>query len=665
MNPTNSILLEGIGPGMLVAGMLLLLLPWIRRESAWRLLPIAIVLALTVRYLLWRVTVTIPPISDTTDFIVGCLFFAIECAAVTGSIISYITLTRTKQRSSEVDANSEWLASLEKPPLVDVFICTYNEEREILERTMLGATGMSHPNFRVWVLDDGRRPWLAELAAELKCNYLTRSDNAHAKAGNINNALRHVAALETPPDFISILDADFVPTAAFLTRALALFRDDSVGIVQTPQHFINPDPIQANLQASDTWPDEQRYFFDVLMPAKDAWGTAFCCGTSSVIRMVALAKVGGFATESVTEDYLLTLRLKRHGYQTVYLNERLSLGLAPEGIKEYITQRSRWCLGFMQIVRGADGPFKFGNGLHFLDRLSLVESLLYWSAAYLFRVAGILIPILYLLFDIHAVNVGTADGIANFVPYYLAQIAVMAWLSGQRVLPVMTDVSQLLAAREILTAVAIGLFRPKGQKFKVTAKGGDRSKTVIQWRMLITFAAFLGPDHSWHRGCVRRQRLAAGLQHGRALLVLVQHAHPDLGDCRLHRAAAAAPQRTPARRPPRHLDDRLADAPLRDCRHFAGRDAHSRPGTCRAGHRGRRSTGSGPLRRAHRAPLRPRFRDRDRTQLRRAGRHDPAGLLGRLSVRGGAHPPGRRRAQSAGAHLPVVPARQFGSGQDR
>ena len=69
-----------------------MLLPWIERESSWRVLPIAIVLALTVRYLLWRVTVTIPPMRDTTDFIVGCLFFAIECAAVTGSIISYITL---------------------------------------------------------------------------------------------------------------------------------------------------------------------------------------------------------------------------------------------------------------------------------------------------------------------------------------------------------------------------------------------------------------------------------------------------------------------------------------------------------------------------------------------------------------------------------------------
>ncbi len=491
MNPILSIFLQGATPGILLGASLMLLMPWLDRDSRWRMLPIAIVLALTANYLFWRVTVTIPPASDPLDFYAGWLFFAIECAAVTGSVISYITLSRTKNRSAEVEANTAWLFSQTNLPLVDVFICTYNEDREILERTMLGATGMSYPNYRVWVLDDGRRAWLADLAAELGCQYLTRPDNAHAKAGNINHAIQHVSALDNPPDFISILDADFVPTPMFLSRALTLFREKDVGIVQTPQHFINPDPIQANLQASDAWPDEQRYFFDVLMPAKDAWGTAFCCGTSSVIRATALRKAGGFPTESVTEDYLLTLRLKRSGYRTVYLNERLSLGLAPEGLKEYITQRSRWCLGFMQIIRGKDGPFNLGNGLRFLDRVSLVESLLYWSGAYLFRVAGILVPILYLLFGIHAVNVGTADGIAHFLPYYLAQIIVMGWLSGRRVLPVMTDVSQLLAARPILTAVAIGLFRPKGQKFKVTAKGGDRAKTIIQWRMMGPFAALL------------------------------------------------------------------------------------------------------------------------------------------------------------------------------
>ena len=49
------------------------------------------------------------------------------------------------------------------PPLVDVFICTYNEEQAILERTIIGALSLDYPRYRVWVLDDGRRPWLQTL----------------------------------------------------------------------------------------------------------------------------------------------------------------------------------------------------------------------------------------------------------------------------------------------------------------------------------------------------------------------------------------------------------------------------------------------------------------------------------------------------------------------
>lgn len=488
MNPIISVIQEGITPGIIVGGILIGLLPLLNRDGRWRALPVVLVLVLVVHYLYWRATATLPSMAHPLDFTAGVTFFLIELLAVTGSIISYATLSRTRNRSPEVEANSAWLAAQPEQPLVDVFICTYNEEREILERTMLGAAAMSYPNYRVWVLDDGQRPWLAQLAGELGCNYLTRADNAHAKAGNINNGIRHVSALETPPDFISILDADFVPTPAFLTRALTLFREDDVGVVQTPQHFINPDPIQANLHASEIWPDEQRYFFDVLMASRDAWGTAFCCGTSSVIRMSALAGIGGFPTDSVTEDYLLTLRMKRRGYRTVYLNERLTLGLAPEGLLEYTTQRARWCLGFMQIVRGPDGPLKANNGLQFIDRVGLLESFFYWSGSYLLRIASVIVPILYLMLDIHVVDISTAEGIANFLPYYIGQVLVMGWLSGNRILPVMTDASQLLAAREILAAVTIGLFRPKGHKFKVTAKGGDRSRHFVQWRMLIVFA---------------------------------------------------------------------------------------------------------------------------------------------------------------------------------
>ena len=66
------------------------------------------------------------------------------------------------------------------------------------------------------------------------------------------------------------------------------------GLVQTPQHFFNRDPIQSNLLVGHVWPDEQRFFFDHVLASKDAWGAAFCCGTSSVIRVEALEACGGF-----------------------------------------------------------------------------------------------------------------------------------------------------------------------------------------------------------------------------------------------------------------------------------------------------------------------------------------------------------------------------------
>ena len=166
MNPILSVLSEGAVPGLIIAGLLLATMPWINRHSRFRVLPIILVLALTAKYLFWRVTATIPSLSNPVDFVVGWLFFLIEIGAVTGSIISYITLTRTSERTSEVEKNTPWLNALPHMPLIDVFICTYNEEREILERTIVGATGMTYANFRVWVLDDGRRPWLAELADE-------------------------------------------------------------------------------------------------------------------------------------------------------------------------------------------------------------------------------------------------------------------------------------------------------------------------------------------------------------------------------------------------------------------------------------------------------------------------------------------------------------------
>ena len=493
MSPTATLLVEILAPGLLVIGLALVVLPWLKpSDERARAAVVAVVVVLMWRYMCWRWLATLPPFGLTVDWIVGIVFAIVETMAMLGTTLGLIILTRLSDRTPEVERNLTWLAERKPTPLVDVFICTYNEDEAILERTIIGAVAMNYPRFRVWVLDDGRRPWLREMAERLGASYLTRPDNAHAKAGNINNGLRHVAALPESPDFISILDADFVPSAQFLKRALSLLREGDVGIVQTPQHFINPDPLQTNLSIAGVWPDEQRYFFDVVLASKDAWGAAFCCGTSSVIRFSQLMKMGGFPTDSVTEDYLVTLKMKQAGFRTVYLNERLSLGLAPEGLKEYITQRSRWALGFMQIFRGTLGPLRPNNGLSIIDRVSLIEAFLYWAGSYSFRMLGIIVPILYLLLNINAVQADVATTLSYYVPHFVASAIVTGWMAQSRVMPIMTDVTQLLAASQILQAVAHGLLKPKGQKFKVTAKGGDRSQRFVQWPLLNMFLVYLG-----------------------------------------------------------------------------------------------------------------------------------------------------------------------------
>ena len=201
-----------------------------------------------------------------------------------GTTLALFFLTRTKDRTPEASANVPWLKSLPEQPLVDVLICTYNEEEAILERTIIGALGIDYPRYRLWVCDDGRRPWLKALCERHSCGYLTRPDNRHAKAGNINNALKHLATLRSSRSSFPSSMPTSSPNRSFLTRAVSLMREPDVGVVQTPQHFFNPDPIQTNLNLARVWPDEQRFFFDIVMPSKDAWNGAFCCGTSSVLR---------------------------------------------------------------------------------------------------------------------------------------------------------------------------------------------------------------------------------------------------------------------------------------------------------------------------------------------------------------------------------------------
>ena len=472
-------------PALLVLGIGWGIMPMLDRTSSpARLFMFAVAVVLAVRYLNWRLSETLPPLAWTWDAAASWSFAALEAAMVVSSLSAFTILSRYRDRTPEADSNLDWYAA--RPPSVAILIATYNEEWPVIERSIAGALACDYAAKKVYVLDDGRRDWLAERCRVAGIEHVTRPDNKDSKAGNINHMLARLRERPDRPDFVAVFDADFVPHRDFLVRTMALFHNPAVGLVQTPQHFFNPDPIQHNLGISRSYPDEQRFFFDCMEPSRDAWGIAVCCGTSSIVRWTALDAIGDFPTTSVTEDYLLTATLRMHGYSTVYLNEPLSEGLAPEGLREYITQRARWCLGLMQIVRGDAGPFS-PKPLRFRDRWSVMDSCLYWLVTFPFKLGCIVYPLLYWYFGIVVMDAALGEIIAHFVPYYLAMKLFLNFISVRMFVPILNDISQLVGAWEISRSAITGLLFPRGHAFSVTAKGGDRSRIVVQWPLMWRF----------------------------------------------------------------------------------------------------------------------------------------------------------------------------------
>jgi cellulose synthase (UDP-forming) len=450
-----------------LVGFFLTVAPALPRQKTWaRTLVIGIGFAVCLRYLVWRLVATVLPADLVSLEGAWILFlFAFEFVAFANQFLLHLVLSRVTDRTPEADRYEAELRQtpVEQLPSVDVFICTYNEGLDVVERTIVAALAIDYPKFTVWVLDDGKRDWLRDFCAAKGARYLRRPDNRHAKAGNINHALG-----VTHGDLLAVLDADFAPLRNFLYRTVGFFRDSTVGIVQTPQHFFNPDPMQLNLGLTRAWPDDQRLFFDVILPARDAWDVAWCCGSCSVQRRSAIAAVGGVPTDSITEDLLSTLVLLRRGYLTRYLNERLSMGLCPENLDGFFKQRERWCRGNLQTLflkAGALGP-----GLSLRQRLLFVP--LDWVIHYVLRLMAIIVPIVFLWTGAEPFVIPSMLELLSYqLPVLLVMLGVMRWFAPNGYMPILTAASSLFGSFRIVPAGLRTLFKPFGTPFKVTPKG--------------------------------------------------------------------------------------------------------------------------------------------------------------------------------------------------
>ena len=351
---------------------------------------------------------------------------------------------------------------LGRVPSIAVVIPTYNEGPEILVPTIAAAVALE-PAHETWVLDDGERPEVEQLATALGAHYLARPTHEHAKAGNLNNALGVIDA-----EIMAVLDADHVAAPDFLRATLGYFADPRVAIVQTPQDFYNVTSFEHGPGTAYGEPfHEQTLFYRLLQPGKNRWNAAFWCGTNALVRVSALREIGGAATETITEDIHTTIRLHRAGWKTVYHNEVLARGLAADDAAQYQLQRNRWGTGAMQVLR-TENPLTAG-GLTLGQRLGYASTLLGWFDSW--RTLGFLLlpPAVLLTGQIPILADGMTFAALFGLTYALQQLAL--YLLGRGAYrPLLSVIFDLVRMSPNFKAT-LSLFGARAPRFRVTPKG--------------------------------------------------------------------------------------------------------------------------------------------------------------------------------------------------
>jgi cellulose synthase (UDP-forming) len=482
-------------------------IPSVALEGPRRLL-VGAFIAIGVWYLVWRLGTFNPEAPVLSRVLYGAELFGFATA-----LLHIFMCWRLSERHAG-------------PPrvvrTVDVFIPTYNESPDLVRKTLLAALAMEQPH-TVWLLDDGRRDEMAALARELGCRYLARPDNTHAKAGNLNHGLQHATG-----ELVAVFDCDHAPRHDFLTRTLGYFDDPGVAFVQTPQDFYNLDSYQhrRGARGGAVW-TEQSLFFRVIQRGKDTWNAAFFCGSCAVVRRQALDEIGGFATGTVTEDLHTSIRLHAKGWKSIYHEQPLAFGVAPESIQPFINQRVRWGQGAMHVWR-KEGILTH-KGLTLAQRLNYLGSVLTyfdgWQKAVMYAA-----PVVVLLTGVMPLAAETPAFLLHFLPYYVLTFWVFEEVGrgyGRSLF-----IEQYNMARFAAFAWATLAWISPRMKFRVTQKsllGGPMFRfTLPQWLVLgANIAAIpIGMALYFHGGTLPLEGLVANMiwaaiNAGLALAVLL------------------------------------------------------------------------------------------------------------------------------------------------
>jgi len=267
----------------------------------------------------------------------------------------------------------------EASPRVSIHVPCYNEPPQMVIETLSHLAHIDYDNYEVIVLDNNTKDEDVWKPVEAHCRTLgARFRFYHFdqvkgfKAGALNEAL---ALTDPAAQHIAVIDSDYQVEPHWLRRALPLFADPKIAVVQGPQDYRDSRESLFKHMAYE----EYRGFFHIGMIERNEHDAIIQHGTMTMVRKRALEEVKGWSTWCITEDTELGLKLFEAGYGAAYIPQSMGTGLIPDTLEAFQSQRYRWVYGAMQIMKRHAGAIFLGRTkLSWAQRYQFLSGWLPW-----------------------------------------------------------------------------------------------------------------------------------------------------------------------------------------------------------------------------------------------------------------------------------------------
>jgi cellulose synthase/poly-beta-1,6-N-acetylglucosamine synthase-like glycosyltransferase len=231
----------------------------------------------------------------------------------------------------------------QKTSSVDIIVPMYNEEKVIL-KTINNLLEINYSGVRLIVIDDGSTDRSLEIVSKnFSSNPAVRilHTKNQGKAHALNDAMR-VATSE----IVFCIDADTMVLPNIVNAILPYFEDPEVVAVAGSIKVGNSDNLITRMQYFEymTTQNYERAVFEKIN------GIMVVPGAIGAFRRSAISKLGGYTSDTLTEDTEITLKILCQNYRIMNAPEAVAYTEAPASTEMFLKQRVRWKIGTIQVL---------------------------------------------------------------------------------------------------------------------------------------------------------------------------------------------------------------------------------------------------------------------------------------------------------------------------